>query len=114
MRLSLLQKKMKRTTQKEMENLLESYKAYRGTQKDFCKEHGIKAHTLHYWRNKLSNAESDNKGNKFLPIAIKDYSLSSQAPSSTQIEIGYSNGNTIRLSATTSITLIHQLLQIRC
>lgn len=104
---------MKRTTQKEMAYLLESYKEYRGTQKDFCKEHGIKAHTLHYWRNKLSNAESDNKGNKFLPIAIKDSSLLSQVPS-TQIEIGYSNGNTIRLSITTSTTIIHQLLQIRC
>ena len=104
---------MKRTTQKEMKYLLESYQEYKGTQKDFCKEHGIKAHTLHYWQKKLSNTESDNKGNKFLPIAIKDSSLSSQVPS-TQIEIGYSNGNTIRLSATTSTTLIHQLLQIRC
>jgi len=104
---------MNRTTQKEMEYLLESYKEYRGTQKDFCKEQGIKAHTLHYWRHKLSNAESENKGNKFLPIAIKDSSLSNQVPS-TQIEIGYSNGNTIRLSVTTSIALVHELLQIRC
>ena len=97
---------MKHKTQKEMESLLESYKSYSGTQKDFCAVHGIKANQLHYWRQKLSKKIRHAKSNKFIPLKIESVELS------TQIEISYPNGNILRLPANTTINIVAQLLQI--
>lgn len=99
---------MRHKTQEEMELLLRSYRNHKGTQKDFCAAHGIKANQLHYWQRKLSKSQSAPKGNKFIPLKIGPAELTHQ------IEIRYPNGNTIRLPASTSVALVEQLLQIRC
>ena len=97
---------MKHKTQKEMESLLDSYKSYSGTQKDFCIAHGIKANQLHYWRQKLSKKKRLTKSNKFISLKIE----STELP--TQIEISYPNGNILRLPANTTVSIVAQLLQL--
>ena len=97
---------MKHKTQKEMESLLEFYKSYSGTQKDFCAVHGIKANQLHYWRQKISRERELTKSNKFIPLKIESTELS------TPIEISYPNGNILRLPANTTVSIVAQLLQI--
>lgn len=99
---------MRHKTEEEMSILLESYNTYEGTQKDFCEAHGIKANQLHYWKHKLSKSNSAPKGNKFIPLKIEGVERT------TQIEISYPNGNTVRVPVTTSVELVEQLLNIRC
>lgn len=99
---------MKHKTKEEIEHLLQSYQTYSGSQKDFCKEYGIKASTLYYWRRKLSRAQIVSKGSKFIPLEVEEKKISEQ------IEISYPNGNKIRLPIATSISLVEHLLQIHC
>ncbi len=99
---------MRHKTQEEMELILQSYRNHKGTQKDFCAAHGIRANQLHYWQRKLSKVNTVAKGNKFIPLKIGSVELTKE------IEISYPNGNTVRVPATTSVALVEQLLQIRC
>ena len=99
---------MSHKTQEEMKSILQSYRSHKGTQKDFCAAHGIKANQLHYWQRKLSKVTTVSKGNKFIPLKIGAIELTKQ------IEISYPNGNTIRIAATTPVELVERLLQIRC
>ena len=99
---------MRQKTQAEMEFLLRVYRNHKGTQKDFCAAHGIKANQLHYWQRKLSKVPAAPKGNKFIPLKVGGMELTNQ------IEISYPNGNIVRVPMTTSVELVTQLLQIDC
>ena len=95
---------MNRKKDKKMEMIVRRFSSYEGSKKSYCEQHKIKPHVFDYYRKKLKRAKGGQP--KFLPIQIKE--LKDVAP----IELYYPNGNQVRLSVDTPITLLKQLLQI--
>ena len=95
---------MDRKKEKKIAKLIQGFSGYEGSKKSYCEQHKIKPHVFDYYRKKL---KGDMEGQpKFLPIQIKE---SKQVE---RIELYYPNGNQVRLSADTPITILKQLLQI--
>lgn len=98
---------MKQKTQSEMEVILSAYADYDGTKKAFCKEYGIRGHTLYYWQRKLSVASSlPSSKNKFIKLALTE-----QLPAEG-ISIQYPNGNRVSLPKLVDRGLLEQLIRL--
>lgn len=95
---------MNRKKDKKMAMLIRGFSVYEGSKKSYCEQHKIKPHVFDYYRKKLKGEIEEPP--KFLPIQIKE------SKNVDFIELYYPNGNQVRLSADTPITLLKQLLQI--
>lgn len=98
---------MKQKTQSEMEAILSAYADYDGTKKSFCKEYGIRGHTLYYWQRKLSNESSrPTSKNNFIKLDLSD-----KLPAEG-ILIHYPNGNRVSLPKLVDQGLLEQLIRL--
>lgn len=98
---------MKQKTQSEMEAILSAYANYDGTKKSFCKEYGIRGHTLYYWQRKLSSESSQGANkNNFIKLDLSDH-LSTEG-----ISIHYPNGNRVSLPKLVNQGLLEKLIRL--
>lgn len=86
----------------EMFKLIEDYRTSGKSQKEFCREFGIKPSTFGYWVRKKRLKEAN--GNGFIKIDTSSASLET-------LEICYPNGVMLRLGKQ-DIALINQLIRI--
>lgn len=98
---------MKQKTQSEMEAILSAYANYDGTKKAFCKEYGIRGHTLYYWQRKLTNESNQGSSkNNFIKLDLSD-TLSTEG-----ISIHYPNGNRVSLPKLVDQGLLEKLIRL--
>ena len=96
---------MKQKTKAEMETILTAYANYSGTKKAFCKEYGIKGHTLYYWQRKLSSS-SPKQSSDFIKLEISDGVVTES------ISIYYPNGNRVTLPSVIDQRLLENLIRL--
>ena len=89
------------SSSEEMFKLIEDYRTSGKSQKEFCREFGIKPSTFSYWIGKKRLKEAN--GNGFIKI---DASLAS----SQTLEVCYPNGVMLRVDKR-DIALINQLIR---
>ena len=98
---------MKQKTQSEMEAILSAYANYDGTKKSFCKEYGIRGHTLYYWQRKLSSKSiRPLDKNNFIKL-----DLTENLPVE-DISIHYPNGNRVSLPKFVDQGLLEKLIRL--
>ncbi len=99
---------MKRRSTKDMHLIVEAYLTHQGTKASFCSDHGIKAHTLDYWRRKLSGGLQGGSSHRFVALEVED------SGTNLEIELHYPNGNRLSLPQGTSLTVLQALVKTCC
>ena len=99
---------MTRRRTKDMHPIVEAYLTYEGTKASFCLEHGIKGHTLDYWRRKLSVGLEGGSSHPFVALEIED------SGTNLEIELHYPNGNRLVMPQGTSLAVLQALVKTCC
>ena len=99
---------MTRRSAKDMYQIVESYLTYEGTKASFCSDHGIKAHTLDYWRRKLNAGLKGESSHRFIALEVDSSGVN------MEIELCYPNGNRLIMPQGTSLRVLQALVKTCC
>ena len=91
-----------------MQPIVEAYLTNEGTKASFCLEHSIKAHTLDYWRRKLSEGIKGERSQRFVALEVDG------SGTNLEFELYYPNGNRLTMPQGKSLRVLQELVKTCC